>query len=638
MTMLDRMRRHKNWLKWSLAIVVVAFVALYIPSFMRSNAAGAGPHAVVASVDGRDITVSRFRKAYQAQMQMYRNAYGGKMDEKMLKSLGIDQQIVQRLIQEEAALAEADRQGIDATDVEVKAKILAMPYFLENGQFIGATRYRQILQSQNPPITEREFEEEIRREIIVEKLQSALTDWITVNDADVDAEFNKRNEKVKLAVASFPADKFKASVAVADAELATQFEGSKEQYRIPEKRKVKYALVDLAGIQQRMSVPPQEVENYYKENQQRYSTPEQVRASHILFKTAGKDEAAVKKQAEETLATIKGGADFAALAKKLSEDEGSAQKGGDLGFNARGTMVKEFDDAQFSLTPGQVSEPVKSQFGYHIIKVMEKKAAKTETLDEARPQIENQLKNERAQREAERVANDLAGKLRKPEDFDTIGKAAGLVIGDSGFFGRQEPIAGIGIEPAISNRAFELKPGEVSEAIRGQAGFAFITVTGSQDSRLPTLDEVKSRVREDLQKKKAVEAAREKATSVAAQFKAGDFNAAAKAAGVEAKNTDLVVRGAAYPDVGINAAIDAAAFALPEGGVSDAIVTDTGAVIVKVLEKKRPTADEIKTGRDAVKNELLSGQKQRFYAAYMTKARERMTIQSNPQVLAQIIG
>jgi peptidyl-prolyl cis-trans isomerase D len=542
------------------------------------------------------------------------------------------------LIQEEAALAEADRQGISATDAEVRAKILAMPYFLENGQFIGVTRYRQILQSQNPPINEREFEEEIRREIIVEKLQSALTDWITVNDADVDAEFNKRNEKVKLVVAAFPADKFKESVTVTDAELTTQFDGNKEQYRVPEKRKIKYASVDLQSIQQRMSVSPQEVENYYKENQQRYATPEQVRASHILFKTAGKDDAAVKKQAEETLAKIKGGADFAALAKQLSEDEGSAQKGGDLGFSARGKMVKEFDDAQFSLAPGQISEPVKSQFGYHIIKVMEKKAAKTETLDEARPQIENQLKNERAQREAERVANELAGKLRKPEDLDTVGKSAGLLVGDSGFFGRQEPIAGIGIEPAINNRAFELKPGEVSEAIRSQGGFVFISVTGSQDSRLPTLEEVKSRVREDVQKKKAVEAARQKATSLAAQFKSGDFNAAAKGAGIEAKNTDLVVRGAAYPDVGINAAVDAAAFSLPQGGVSDPIVTDTGAVIVKVLEKKQPTADEIKNGRDTVKNELLNAQKQRFYAAYMTKARERMTIQSNPQVLAQIVG
>jgi len=167
----------------------------------------------------------------------------------------------------------------------------------------------------------------------------------------------------------------------------------------------------------------------------------------------------------------------------------------------------------------------------------------------------------------------------------------------------------------------------------------FVTVTGTQESRVPALEEVKARVREDVQKTKAVETARQKATAIAAQLKsAGDFNAAAKAAGLEAKTTDLIVRGAALPDVGMSPAVDAAAFALDQGGVSDPIVTDNGAVIVKVLEKKTPSPDELKTGRDSVKSELVNQQKQRFYASYMSKARERMSIKSNPQVIAQVVG
>jgi peptidyl-prolyl cis-trans isomerase D len=640
MTMLDRMRRHKNWLKWSLAIVVVAFVALYIPSFMKNQKLdGASPYGVVASVEGRDITVARFRRVYQQQMQAYRNAYGGSMDERLLRQLGVDQRIVQQLIEEEAALAEARRQGITVSDTEVRARILSFPAFQENGHFIGNERYRQLLQIQNPPINPSEFEEEVRRNVLVEKLQGALTDWITVADADVTAEFNRRNEKVKLAVVAFPADKFKDDVAVTDAEVASHFEANKDTYKIPEKRKIKYALIDLQSIRQRTTVSAQDVQRYYEDNQQQYSTPEQVRASHILLKTEGKDDAAVKKQAEDVLAKVKGGADFAALATKLSEDEVSASKGGDLDFFARGAMVKEFDDVAFSLKPGETSGLVKSQFGYHIIRVTDKKPASTRSLDESRVQIEEILKSERAQKEAERISTELAGKLTKPQDLDTVAKGRGLTVNETGLFARDEPIAGIGMAPAVGNRAFEMKVGEVSEAIRSQNGFVFITVTGTQESRVPSLDEVKARVRQDVQKAKAVEAARQKATAIAAQLKAAtDFAAAAKTAGLEAKTTDLIVRGAAVPDVGMSPAVDAAAFALPQGGVSDPIVTDTGAVIVKVLEKKTPTADELKTGRDAVKSELVNQQKQRFYGSYMTKARERMTIKSNPQVIAQVIG
>jgi peptidyl-prolyl cis-trans isomerase D len=553
--------------------------------------------------------------------------------------MGIDQRIVQQLIEEEAAIAEAGRQGITVSDAEVRARILSIPAFQENGQFIGDARYRQILGMQNPPINPHEFEEEVRRSIMVEKLQGALTDWITVSDKDVDEEFNRRNEKVKLAVVSFPADKFKDAVSVSDAEIAAHFESNKETYRIPEKRKIKYALIDIQGIQQGINITQQDIQRYFDDNKQQYSTPERFQASHILLKTEGKDDAAVRKQAEDLLAKLKGGADFAALAKKMSEDEVSAQKGGDLGAFAAGDMVPEFEKAAAALKPGELSGLVKSQYGYHIIKGGEKLPATTRTVDEVRAQIEDSLKFERSQKEAERIANELAGKLPRPEDLDTVAKARGLTVSESGFFGREEGmIPGLGMAPGVSQRAFEMKPGEVSEAIRAAQGFVFITVTGTQESRLPTLEEVKSRVREDLQKKKGVEAARQKASSIAGQLKAGDFTAVAKAAGLEVKNTELVIRGTALPDVGISPAVDAAAFALPVGGVSDPVVTDNGAVIVKVLEKQSPSAEEIAKGRDAVRAQLLNQQKQRFFSSYMAKARERMTIRSNPAVLAQVIG
>jgi len=634
--MLDRMRRHKGWLKWSLAIVILAFIVLYIPSFLKSDAAANSD--VVASVEGRDITVGRFRAAYQRQMQAYRAQFGGNVDEKMLKQLGIDQRIVQQMIEEETALAEASKLGITATDEEVRTRIASMPGLQENGQFIGEQRYRQLLQMQTPPLTVSDFEDQIRRAITIEKLRSALTNWITVTDKEVEDEFQRRNEKVKLAIVAFAADKFREGLDASDAELTAYYDAHKNDLKVPEKRKVRYALVDTQALRNTITVSADDVKRYYEDNEQQYSTPEQVRASHILFKTDGKNDDAVKKQAEEVLAKAKSGADFAKLATEYSQDDASKVKGGDLDFFPKGQMVPEFDKAVFSMKVGEISDLVKSQFGYHIIKLVDKKPAAKKTLDEVRAQIEDQLKWERAQAEAQRVADDVAGKLKKPADFDGYAKGRGLTVGESAMFSREEPIAGLGMAPAVAERAFDLKEGEVSEPIRTQQGFAFITVTGKQDSYIPKLDEVKAKVREEVIKKKAADVAREKAASIGAQMKSGDFNAAAKAAGLEVKTTDFISRGGTLPGIGTSPAVDAVAFTLQPNQVSDPIATDNGTVIVKVLERQDPAPADLASGKSSIKNDMLNESRQRFYSAYMTKARDRMKVKVNRELLAQLVA
>ena len=315
MTMLDRMRRHKGWLKWSLALVVLTFVVFYIPDFFTAST-GATPSEVLAEVEGHDITVREFQRRYRAQLQAYRNAYGAQMNEQLLRQLGIEQQILQTLVDEEAMVAEARRQGISVSDVEVRQRILTLPALQENGQFIGEARYRQMLQLNNPPLTTTEFEDSLRRAVLLEKLRNVVTGWMSVSDPDVVDEYRRRNEKIKLDVVPLTPDAFRTQVTVTDADVAAHFEKSKESYRIGEKRKVRYALVDVDQVRQQVTIPEAEIEAFYKQNQMQYSTPEQIRASHILLKTEGKDEAAVRKQAEDLLQRVKAGADFAALAKQ----------------------------------------------------------------------------------------------------------------------------------------------------------------------------------------------------------------------------------------------------------------------------------------------------------------------------------
>src|SRR5471030_1511259 len=200
MTMLDRMRRHRDWLKWSLGLVCVAFVLFYIPDFLRGNGADAASSDTIAKVEGREITSADFRRTYQAQLQAYRSSYGANMSDQLLKQLGIEQQILQQMVDERAALAEADRLGIQVSDEEVRQRIVSMPGLQENGQFIGEKRYEQLLRVQQPPMTPAEFEDNTRNSLTVEKLRASLTAWLTVTDKELEREYRRRNDKVKLAV------------------------------------------------------------------------------------------------------------------------------------------------------------------------------------------------------------------------------------------------------------------------------------------------------------------------------------------------------------------------------------------------------------------------------------------------------
>src|SRR5688572_21311546 len=397
MTMLDRMRRHKGWLKWSLALVVLAFIVFYIPSFLSDPTTmgvgvGAAPTEVIAEVDGRTVTAGQFLQRYNAQMQSYRAAYGASLNDQILRQLGIVQQILQQMIDEQAAVIEAERQGLSVSDEELAQRIFAIPGLQENGRFVGEERYELILRSQLPPLTKAAFEENLRRSLMVDKLRAALTDWMTVSDAEIQREFTLRNEKVKLQVVALTADRFRDQVSVDDADVADYFETRKDEYRVGEQRKVKMLLFDREQALAKTIVPAGDVQRFYNDNLGQYQTPEQIRASHILLNTAGKDEAEVRKQAEALLQQIKAGGDFAALATKFSEDEGSKVNGGDLDYFGRGRMVPEFETAAFALGVGQTSELVKSQFGFHIIRVTDKKPAVTRPLSEVQPQIEEQLK------------------------------------------------------------------------------------------------------------------------------------------------------------------------------------------------------------------------------------------------------
>jgi peptidyl-prolyl cis-trans isomerase D len=639
--MLDRMRRHKSWLKWSLALVVLAFIVFYIPDILglRGSGADATSGETIASVEGRAITSGEFRRTYQAQLQAYRSAYGSNMSEQLLKQLGIEQQILQQMVDEQAMIAEARRLGIEVSDEEVRQRIFAIPAFQDNGHFIGEQRYQQLLRMQRPPLSPPEFEDGIRRSLTVEKLRAALTDWLSVPDKELEQEYRRRNDKVKIALVSFVADKFRSQVTPTDQDVAAHFDAHKAEFKIPEKRKIRYLLVDVDALRAKVVVPESDVRRAYEDNIEQYSTPEQIRASHILLKTEGKDDATVKAKIEDILKQARAGADFGELAKKYSEDESNAKNGGDLDFFGHGKMVPEFDAVAFSMQPGQISDVVKTQFGYHIIKLTDKKPGTTRPFAELRQQLTDQLSYERAQARAAELSASLEKQISKPADLDKVAKAQGLTVQESGFFARDEPILGLGPSPEAAARAFDMKTGEVSSALRASRGFVFITPVGKQDPYVPKLEEVKERVRDEVIKQKARDLSRQKAAEFAAKLKATpDFEKAAKAAGVEVKTTELIARDAPIPDLGVAPAVEEAAFKMTAGSTSEPIAVDNGTAVIRLVEKQEVSPSDYTLARDKFREELLADRRNRFFGAYMLKAKQRMKIEVNREQLQKAVS
>ena len=274
-------------------------------------------------------------------------------------------------------------------------------------------------------MTPADFEQSVRESLMLDKFRAGLTEWMTVSDADLEREYKRRNEKVTLDVVAVLADNFKTQVNPTDAEISAHYDKNQERYRIPDRRKIKFVRINPAELAANIKVSREDVERSYNEQLGKYTTPEQIRASHILLTTEGKDDAAVRAQAEQVLKEAKSGADFAALAKKYSQDESNAQQGGDLDYFGRGRMVAAFETAAFALKPGEISDLVKTEFGYHIIKLTDRKPAIVRPVSD--PAVYKEIESDAAAR-AGRSAGHAARRCDRRRGQDAGGTRQGRGI------------------------------------------------------------------------------------------------------------------------------------------------------------------------------------------------------------------
>ena len=541
------------------------------------------------------------------------------------------------MVDEQASLVEAARLDITVSDAELRQEIMAIPALQENGQFIGQQRYEQLLLTQAPPTTTTQFEASMRSGLVVEKMYATLTDWMATSDAELEREYRLRNEAVRLELIPLTADLFRDQVQLSDEEVERFFTDRQDEYRFGERRRIDYVLIDRDALRLSQEVSDEAVQRYYMDNAASYQTPERVRASHILVSTAGVDIDTARAEAQASLDRVRGGEDFSAVAREVSSDEGSAVNGGDLDYFTRGQMVAPFEDAAFTLEVGEISELVQSDFGFHIILVTDRQPAVTRTVDEVRGQIEDVLASQQTDVIAASFQRDFASRLAAG---DTLEAAAALdfVVLQSGLFEISGAIPGIGVAPLAAASVFQLELGEVSDALSTTRGAVFGRLAAIEEPRLPELEELVGRVREDATRTRALELSQQRASAIAEALRgADDFQVAARQQGFEPSVTDLIVRDSALPVIGPSREVDRVAFELPVGAVSEPITTDDSTVILHILERDGVTDEEFQSARDAFREQLVNERRERFFSSYMTQAKQDMNIVVNEDVIGRII-
>ena len=634
------MRRHRGWLNWLLVLIIAAFILLYVPAFLKTDTGA--PGEVLADVGGMTITRGEFDRAYQRQRQVYERMYQGRLDPAMLRSLGLERQTLNGLVSQRLVALEARRLGLRVDDETVARRLATSPQFQRDGRFIGAAEIRRLLDMQRMSVEE--FEETLRDQILGEQLEALVTDGVSVTPAEAEQEFRRRTEQVKLEYVLADASKFRDEQAVTDDEVKARFDSARETYRLPERRILSYVVADDTALGSRVSVTDREIEVYYQGHRDEFKQEEEACASHILIKVKqgeakeGHPDEEAKKIAQGVLDQVKAGKDFAELAKRSSEDQGSAAQGGSLGCFGHGRMVPEFENAAFSLGAGETSDLVQSPFGYHIIRVTEHKDETFSPLAQVKERIRQSMLAERTRKVVEEKMGRMSDALRRGKALEEAARAESLSVQKSSPLERGKPVPPLA-SPALVAKAFEMGKGEVAkEPFAIPNGYAFISLDEVQPSRLPELKEVQARVRADLVQEKALARARELAAQVRARAEKEGLDKAASALGLVRKETPaLVGRGQPLAELGSTAALEEAAYSLPEKTLSEPVRAAGGYAVIRVLEKKPFDPAAFEKEKPSITTSLRGEKKQQLFQAFLDQARRRYTVEENSSALQRAV-
>jgi len=619
-----------------LLIICASMVITLIPGGLGTDVFGGAPgKGIVAKVDGNEISADDVRLTAR-QMLQQQMPQGSSANMGMLLPF-FSQRAAEQLITRQALISEAKRMGLRVTPNEVKEELQHGRYaatFFPGGNFIGEQEYQDMLQRAN--LTPTKFEESVANDILLTKLQALISGTATVSENEIHDQFVKQNTKVKFDYAVLKQDDVKKGLHPTDNELKAYYQSHIASYAnsIPEKRKIKYAVIDTNKIEAGIQVTQDDLSSYYRDHRDAYRVPDQVKVSHILIKTPlpgpdgkidEKGAAEAQRRAEDLLKQLKGGAKFEDLAKKYSEDPGSAKEGGSLGWIGRGQTVPEFEKTAFSLPKGQTSDLVKSSYGFHIIRVDDKQDAHLKSLDEVKSEIEPALRHQKAQQIAQKQAENLL-KDARATTLEAAAAKQNIPVITSDLFARRDMLPGLGPSPQFMEAVFtaqEKTPPDMAPTSQGTAVYELLAI---KPPATPTFEEIRTRVEEEFKNEQARTLLTQKAQELSDRAKAAhDLKKVARELGATMKTSDLVLPDGQVPDVGSMSGQAAVAFTMKPGEITGPITSGSDAVVLQILENQQPTDTDLAAKRDQIRDALLQGKQQERFGVFVSNLVDEMT-------------
>jgi peptidyl-prolyl cis-trans isomerase D len=601
--MLSLMRKHaSSWIiKFLLAAIIVVFIPWGVQRYTSQRSSR------VADVNGTIITLNDYRNSYSNLIEQVRQSFGNNLNDELIQALQLRKRALDQLVDRILMLQAAEKLKIQVSDDELAQSIRDIRAFQTAGVFDNQRYLNTLSRTKLSPET---FEEQQREVLIIDKLQNFISGNIKVSELEARQWYKYNNTEVDVDYVLLEPGQFKNIEPTAD-EIQDFFDQHKENYKTDPEVKVRYLRLKPGDFAAKVTVVEEDIQDYYESNREKFKNPKTVQARHILIKVAQnanpEEVESARQRAEDVLKLAREGQDFAALAQQYSEGP-TKTKGGDLGTFRREAMVKPFADKAFSMKAGDISDPVRTRFGWHIIKVEKINPAKTLSLDEAREDIEKTLKTERSRNLAYDEAETLYDAVFEGQKLADIAQERNLKILTTELFPQKRPPKEIKDAARFASVAFGLPVDEVSDVQEFGDGYYLIEVVEKVPSKIPALKAVEDSVKNDVIKEKQDAKALGEANRFLAELKKGQpFSTVSQKFKLAPKKTGFFKRNDSIPTIGQEAEITSTAFKLSDHDQlpGEPLKAQKGYYVISFRERKEPELNGFEKEKAALKDRLL---------------------------------